>query len=234
MNDSALFYRLQMLDVEADEGQRRLQEIAALLSGNEALAEARRVLGQAQAALSTAQAALRELELQSQSLAEKTETTERRLYSGQVRNPKELAGLEEEHQYLLRRRLSLDEELLEAMVALEEASDQEQAAQAVVQTLEAEWAEARVALRDEQASLQARLAELAVQRQPLAAQVKTDDLRLYEGLRPRRGGRAVALVRGRVCQGCGMAVPTAFLSRVRDAEELMRCPNCDRILTLGN
>ena len=234
MNQVDLLYALQQLDLESASHGKRLQEIEATLARNEALEEAKVALQQAQGRLAAARAGLKDRELESQQTSSELRQTEQRLYGGRVRNPKELASLEEKAQFLKRRRASLDDDLLEAMLELDEASEQNQAAEATVQRLEAEWETTQQTLAEERQRLKARLGELHSQREGVVAQVHPGNLQLYEVLRQHKGGRAIAPVQAKACQECGVTVPKALVNRAREGQELIRCPNCDRILVVAN
>ncbi|MGQ9586171.1 MAG: zinc ribbon domain-containing protein [Anaerolineae bacterium] len=223
-------YALQELDLEAARHTARLQEIAKRLAGNQELEAQRNLCRETQKRLTEARIALKDLELESQKLVSEIQSTERQLYSGNVRNPKELANLEGKLESLRRRRASLEDELLEAMVRADEASEDHQAAERSVQQMEAEWQDTRQNLLEERQGLETRLQELQKHRTEIVAEVHPSNLQLYEALRQRKGGRAVALVQGQVCRECGIAVPTGLVGRAREGVEPTRCSNCDRIL----
>jgi predicted nucleic acid-binding Zn-ribbon protein len=54
----------------------------------------------------------------------------------------------------------------------------------------------------------------------------------YEKLLDAREGQAVALLDGRICQGCFVTVPNNIYVRLARAVELVPCPSCGRILYL--
>ena len=62
------------------------------------------------------------------------------------------------------------------------------------------------------------------------AWLEVGDLALYEDLRHRRGGRAVAVLTGELCQGCGVTLPTNQAQQARQGEALPLCSSCERIL----
>jgi len=53
---------------------------------------------------------------------------------------------------------------------------------------------------------------------------------LYEDLRLRRAGRAVALLEGELCLGCRVTLPTSKAQQARQREDLTLCSSCERIL----
>ncbi len=234
MKPAHLLYSLQQLDLEMASHTARLQEIEAILASDQALVDARTALDAARKRLLQAQVRQRDLELEAQKLASELHATEAQLYSGRVRNPKELEGLEKKVQNLKKRRAALDDQVLEALLASEEAVAAAQEAEAALKRLEAERDAMCKALVQEREDLRARLESLQRRRETLVAGMPPRDFQAYEVLRARRGSRPVALVQGSACQACGIALPTAVLQRAREGSDLVRCPNCDRILCVAD
>ncbi len=230
MSRTQHLYELQQVDIEAGNVTLRLQDIAAQLGESAELKRARKMATDAQAALSKCRAHMQDLDLDVASLAEKIKTDEQRLYSGRVGNPKELSGLQEEVASLKRRRENKEEELLEAMVAVEEAEAGLADAQAILSQVGETWRTGQGNLVDEQASLQARLEQLAEQRTSLVVAIGPEDLATYERLRQRKGGRAVVLIANGICQGCRMSPPTSQVQQAKVSQDLVFCNNCGRIL----
>ncbi len=54
----------------------------------------------------------------------------------------------------------------------------------------------------------------------------------YEKLLGAREGEAMAMLDGRVCQGCYVSVPHNLYVRLARANEIVECPSCNRILYL--
>jgi len=173
---------------------------------------------------------MQDLDLEVSGLAQKIKTDEGRLYSGRVTNPKELTGLQEEVASLKRRREKKEGDLLEAMVAVEEAEAGLADAQAILAQVGETWRAGQGNLADEQARLQARLEQLTGQRASLLAAMGTEDVMTYERLRQRKAGRAVVILADGLCQGCRMSPPTGQAQQAELGRELVFCNNCGRIL----
>jgi predicted nucleic acid-binding Zn-ribbon protein len=230
MSKVETLYRLQIIDLEVDERNRRLKEVKAILEGNEELQRAQQALQGGERKLSRQRTKLRDRELEMRSLNSKITSVENRLYSGRIKNPKELANLQGEVQYLKRRRGELEDQVLETMIEVEdsEASVTEQRER--LAHLEQEWQETQARLSAEQRELMDRLSQLQAKRAKLQRTIEAGDLALYEDLRRRRGGQAVALLEGELCQGCRVTVPTRKAQQARQGEELTLCGSCERIL----
>ncbi len=230
MTTARMLYELQQVDQAIDAKGRRLEAIAAQLKESETLQQARSKLEQLQQRVTRIERTQLEQELELRGLADKLKAEERRLYSGRVKNPKELAGLQKEVRYLKRRHEELEEQLLETMVTREEIQAQIDEAAATLDKLEAEWRAQQATLFDEQRQLQDELAALAQRREELVARVGRAALDSYDHLR-RTKGIAVAPVQGGLCGGCQVALSAVDQQRAR-GEDLAYCGNCGRILVV--
>ncbi len=229
MSRAASLYRLQQLDTEAEAGQRRLTEIAAALGETAILRQARTAARQAAAQVQEWSVRQRDLELEVQGIKSDIAAGERRLYGGSVRNPKELTDLQAKVASLKRLLERKEENLLEAMIAREEAEAAQAKSQDLLTRVEASLQAEQAALRAEAERLETRLTEIARDRQALLPEIKPDDLELYRFLRRAKGGLAVVLMRSGACSACGIEVPQGQLERGRE-EGLLTCGNCERIL----
>lgn len=222
-------YRLQQIDTEIREKKQRLGAVLRAQKEPDALLAARGRAEKAAAELQQWQISQKDLNLELSSLNNKAKSSENRLYSGNVRNPKELEDLQKEIESLGRRRSGLEDDVLEAMIMMEETQAEREAADEALAQIEADW-ELRVAgLKVEQNELALRLNTLNALRQKQAALISPNLLAEYEQLSQRRGGVAVAALRGNECQGCRLTVSA---NKVKDAAEgkLVYCGSCGRIL----
>ena len=230
MNRSQLLYRLQTIDLEMGNGKRRLEEVEAGLGESEELRQARRALQKAKDELNHWRTTLRDLELEAKSLTAKITSVEERLYSGRVTNPKELANFQNEVSYLKRRRGQLEDRQLEAMVEVEEHEAEVDSKKASLAQIEAEWTQTQERLTEERSELEERLAHLKKERVEVEGMIEAEDLALYGELRSRKGGRAVALLEGEVCQACRVTLPTSRVQQARSVDSLNFCSSCQRVL----
>ena len=229
MTQIHLLYQLQQIDDDLRGGKRRLQEVLQELQGSEALQQAQRQQEKAAAELQRARHQQKELELEVGSLVSKLQRSEERLYSGRLHNPKELSDLEHEVASLTRRRGGLEDELLELMVAAEEAEETEASAGERLQSAETQWRARREVLSAERDRLQAHLTQQLAAREELVARLDRAALAAYENTSRRRAGIAVALLHDELCQVCGVRVSGTVLRGAR-AGELVYCASCGRIM----
>ena len=234
MADTAqTLYRLQLLDTELSEQQSKLREAKGSLGESAELLAARRTRAQASEELATWRARLRDLELDLQGLNDKIAKTERRLYNGRVTSPKELEALQQDYESLKRSRERLEDEVLLAMTRFDEWEKAVADATAQLTEVESKWRAEQDRLAREIEQLQDRIETLNKERATLTALLAADELALYEDLMRKKGGRAVALLVGQICQGCRVTVPTSKAQLVRRGQGLVICNNCGRILVSG-
>jgi hypothetical protein len=229
MTKGADLYRLQCLDREGDERGRRLTEVEAALGENEALIQARQSLESIQALVKKQAVRQRDLELETQGVANKISRSEQRLYSGAVTNPKELTDLQSEVASLRRRRQKLEDDLLAAMIELEETQDTEVKAQRHLDQTQAQWTAQQADLAAEREEIQGKLAQIKRMRAQVVPKIDAADLANYQTLRRRKSGLAVVQVLNGACGGCGLAVPPSLEWQLRH-EEVGTCSNCGRII----
>ena len=64
----------------------------------------------------------------------------------------------------------------------------------------------------------------------IVASVDEELHRRYEMIFSRRGGLAVVEIRGGTCLGCHMNVPPQLFNQIQRMEQVILCPNCQRML----
>lgn len=225
-------YDLQVVDLEIYEAEQSLRVVESGLGESEELRSARGSLAQASERQAELRRRLRNLELDLEEVIEKREASEKTLYSGKVKSPKELTGLEQEVQLLKRRQVEVEDETLEVMGQLETVEARLEREKRELERLEVRWREEQAELKEKQAALSSRLSLLREKRESLQAAIDPEDLAIYEDLRRRKARQGVALVQNSICQGCGVAVSTSKVTKVLRGVELVHCANCERILYL--
>ena len=230
MTQTSPLYRLQSIDSEVAVKRSRLDEINVLLGENQEVRAARERLSAAEEQVRAARAHIADLELGIAGLDDKAKATEKRLYGGTVGNPKELQDMDQELASLRGRRETLEETLLEAMLALEEGQSQEAQARSELEVIEARWAASQGDLAKEKQTFEARLLDLEADRQRMLAKADANMLAVYEHLRARLGGLAVATIKDGVCTACGVAPTSMIAQKARRGQLDALCPTCGRIL----
>ena len=224
-------YRLQQRDLRLDALRRRKRDIeAAVIEPASVLTS--RATAAATRQVETLQGSLRDADLERQSLNTKITSEERRLYGGKVSNVKEMTSIESEIQSLRRRLSTLDDRMLETMMALETAQAEQRTATDKLTAIERRWATHLAGLQEQQRAVEVELGEVETAIADLRATLPSDALADYDELRRKKGGRAVAAINRGRCEGCQVALPVANIDRAR-LGEIARCNNCGRILVAG-
>ena len=229
MTRGEALYRLQQLDSERDAKEARLTEIRTALEDDSALREARERLEKAEKRALEWQIRQRDLELEIESLVDKVSRSEKRLYGGKVKNPKELSDLQAEVASLKGRRQRLEDTLLEAMIEKETAEEARREAREHLEEVESVWGTRQADLKVEQELLQKRLKEIQGKRSATTPRIDADVLADYEKLREIKGGQAVAHVRDDTCAVCGVTISPSAEWKLRQGE-LVHCDSCGRII----
>lgn len=231
MKQGKALFQLQEIDLTISTHLKRIAEIQTQLEDNQAVQTAKSRLEKAEALLSPLQTQLRDLELQTQSAQTKRKSTEERLYSGTVTNPKELEDMQREITSLKGRQSNLEEQTLDLMLQIDEAQTQIDEAQTnlndIVEAAEAENAD----LIEERETLHAEVDALKSQRQTTLADITSDNINTYERLRPQKANRPIGrLTPDDTCSACGIKQNNTVAKAIKQGEDLTPCINCKRIL----
>lgn len=223
-------WQLQEMDSALDTRRASLDDAHARLGDSEEVAAARIVLDERNAALRTALGTQKDIELQAEELRGKIKTAEEKLYSGSIRNPKELSDLQHDIDQLKRQLAAVEETDLEAIGAAETAQQEAQAAAANLQALEDAWRAEQAELTERVSRLTSEIAALESDRTEAAEGVDKEILAVYGHVRRARQGRGVAKLDRNLCLGCRISLPVQTVNRARAGNVLVQCPNCERIL----
>jgi predicted nucleic acid-binding Zn-ribbon protein len=226
-------YQLQLVDSEWAERSQRLARVEEGLGESEDLIRAREAVTETEGSLDELRQQMRVLELDIATVNSKLKQNQDRLYSGRVRNPKELSNLQEEADALRRRISELEDEQLELMIGIEEEEAELSERRARLRQIESTWREGQASLQSEKDELELRLVELGEARDALRASLGAADLAYYDDLRHRYGGTAVVQLKRGICQTCGVDVPTSVARAVERGEGRHYCPVCSRLLYGG-
>ena len=233
MNSALMLYRLQKIDTQIDQVKNRMAEIDRLLNEDAALRGARQALSDAEQQQDQARQALKQAEQQVESQQIKIEDSETSLYGGRIHNPKELQDLQNDVASLKKYLLALENQQLEAMVALEQADGGVQEKQTALKIVEGQHATQHAAHLGSKSSYQKELERLDAERKAITPSISPDDIRLYDKLRSQKRGIAVVAVSESACEACGATLTPAEWQNARTSNKLNYCPTCGRILYAG-
>ena len=226
---------VQLLDTRIDQLRHQRAHLpprAALRSLATELDAAQSLVDEAAARLKALRSSQKEAEDHASLLEDKATAVDRTLYDGSVTAHKELESLQAEIRQLKEHQAEFEDQALELMEQAEPVEAERDERQRSVDTLVARREELEAELAVGEAELDVQLDALVAERTAAIAPVPADLVSLYDALRERLGGVAVAKLAGARCEGCHLEIPSAELEQVRRAptDEAVHCPECDRLL----
>ncbi len=203
----------------------RLEAEAIPIDASHAALQARRTaLGLAEKALSS----------EVDGLAARAKETEQTLYSGSVRSPKELSGLQAEMQAFRARQGELETRELALLEEIESVDAEIAANREAQERMRVESRQIEALLRSAEERIDGELGSLLAARSNGLPAISAEVLAAYEKLRKRErlAGRVVARILEGGCTGCRMRLPIHEhnLMQARPEDALLVCPHCGRIL----
>jgi predicted nucleic acid-binding Zn-ribbon protein len=224
---------LQAIDSEIDQKSARIDAIRAALGPTDELLTARKLLEEMRASLHALEARQRQLEWDVEDRGGKIKDLETKLYSGTVRNPKDLSGLQTEIEHL---KISLGQVEDQALGVIGQADDLRAAAAGQTRALaeiEERWKADQASLRAEGTRLTSDLKALTPRRQAATGGIAGPVMARYDELRRIRRGVAVARIDRNMCLGCRTTLATSEVQKARQGQ-VAYCSSCGRILYAGH
>lgn len=224
-------YQLQQTDLAIRRKNERLKEISLELANQERVLKAQRAVDDAENHLKPLQKELRGLDLQVQATKQKQKSSEQRLYSGTVSNPKELQDIEQSIAALKRWQNELEDKMLELMLEVDAATETLEDAQRRLNVVLEESESNNKDLLSEKVVLESELESLKTERKTFVEDIEREYLTLYENLSPKMAFRPIAtLTDDASCSICGVKQTNVHAQDIRRSGDLLRCANCNRIL----
>jgi len=230
MSTARQLYGLQEIDLQIAANEREQARLEGLLGESEEVRRLREEIAAREEERAGLERQQRSAEMDADTLSAKLAEVEEALFSGRVRNPKELTNLQREADDLKARRDAVEEQALLCMERAEEINATLATMTGELKRLESAWQQRQAELAAELASLRQEHTALLRRREAAASQIEAGLLAIYQELRARRG-TAVARVEQGTCRGCQISLPTTDLQRVRGGG-VVRCGSCGRILYL--
>lgn len=226
-------YHLQKLDSRLDSIKDRLKSISSILNSDARIAVAEKVLDEKKKAFSVQQKKLQLIEESIHAKRMKIEQSEASLYGGGIKNPKELQDLQKEIVSIKSTILSLEESELAAMFDVENAEKEVTVAEDALKTVMTTVACSQSQLMAERTELEQTVHKLEQERPAIVSQISSSSLDLYEELRKKKRGIAVAAVEERCCSLCGTELTPAEFQAAKSPSTLFYCASCGRLLYVG-
>jgi predicted nucleic acid-binding Zn-ribbon protein len=231
MNVARQLYELQELDLEIESDEQALKQVTSQLGESQEVLEAQEQLQSEQERLEGLKHQQHSAEWEIDDITTKIAAAEESLFSGRIKNPKELASLQHEVETFKSRRGQLEEKALSVIDQVEQAEAAVAGTTSRLGNLTADWQRQQKQLADEMSRLKAALSDLKEKWRQLSGQVEPETIEFYQQLRSRKG-TAVARVEQGICRGCRISLPITDLQRAR-GNNLVQCSSCGRILFLA-
>lgn len=223
--------QLQVTDTELEALIREHRELVAKLADQQNLLQARARYQQALDAFTAAGKHQKDLEFELGRVNAKLKQDEDMLFSGKMKSAREVENLQAEVEALKRRKAALEDQLLEAMLATEEAEAVKQDAQAELTRVSADYEAAQAEAKARKEAVERQVAALQNQRAAALAALPADVRDAYTYLQKRMGTLVVASLHGQACGICGIDVNAQAQRAVRSGQ-LVYCEGCGRLLVV--
>jgi predicted nucleic acid-binding Zn-ribbon protein len=227
---TADLWRLQEIDSAIDVRQASMDDARSRLGDSEELAAVRGQAVEQATAQRQAAATQKDLDLQTDDLKSRVAVAEEKLYSGAIKNPKELTDLQHDIDQLKRQLTAMEDRDIEAMSALETIEGDLRASEASIESLDAAWREEQAELAKKIDQLSAEVSGYESERVVVAGEIDPGVLKVYDHVRRAHQGKGVARLDRNLCLGCRISLPTSTVNKARAGSALVQCPNCERIL----
>ena len=224
-------FELQQIELSIQGHVRQLEEMDRRIRHNAPFEQAEADLKVAEYEGAGIEKQYKELDAEAEAPRAQIRQITDKLYSGKIKNPKELVGYEQEAESLKASLAKKDDVLLDMMEKLESGKSVvkklRETSKAAKSAWESEKAELKVLVDEEKRGL----SDLEKKRGDLLALIDKDTLAAYEGLKGRKGQVVVRVEQGR-CLGCRVSLSVNELQRAR-GNAIVTCGNCGRILYLS-
>jgi predicted nucleic acid-binding Zn-ribbon protein len=231
MSVAKKLYELQEIDQEIESHEQTLAQLNGQMGDDREVAEVRTRLEQEQGKLEELNGQQHSLEWELDDIQSKITKAEEELYSGKIKNPKELTSLQHEVEILKEKRGQLEDKDLEIMEQIESLTDTAKVVSSELAAVASDWKKRQQEMAAEIQQLEVKLKGLNAQREAALSKIESEAAELYAGLKERRG-KAVAKIDQGLCRGCRIQLPVADLQKARSGD-LVQCSSCSRILFLA-
>ena len=172
----------------------------------------------------------RQVEGEIDALGQRLDEERTRLYEGSLSTAREIQAAEAEIASTTRRRAEHEDQMLEVMERVEEIEARHTELREVRAALAGRIAEATAARDAAAQDLIARIAEVQVRRDPIAAALPPDLLARYEEAARRSGGTGVGVLKANACTACRITFPMSEINGYLTGPPLTTCSQCRRLL----
>lgn len=222
-------YSLQQTDTKLLTLRAELHKTQLALKEPAVLVLARKKDAELSTSLTNVSTSIKDSELQIGTLQEKLNQSTERLYSGKIKNPKELEDIENEVKSLNNRKETMELELMELMENQESTSNASNTNKTELAQMEEGWVQKSQSLRIEQGEIALKMKALLGKRKEQAAKIDLPVLTQYQKLVQSKSGLGLVKLKGATCSGCKIGMDAGTV-RLINSGKLTNCPSCGRYL----
>jgi predicted nucleic acid-binding Zn-ribbon protein len=224
-------FELQQIELSIQGQVRQLEEMDLRIRHNGPFEQAEADLKAAEDERAGIEKQYKELDAEAEAPRAQIRQITDKLYSGKIKNPKELVGYEQEAGLLKASLAKKDDLLLDMMEKLESGKAAIKKLRETSKAAKSVWESEKTELKVLVDEAKKELGDLEKKRGGLLALIDKDTLATYEGLKGRKGQVVVRVEQGR-CLGCRVSLSVNELQRAR-GNAIVSCGNCGRILYLS-
>lgn len=158
---------------------------------------------------------------------------ESNLYGGTIQNSKEMMQVQSRIQQLQEQIAASEGSSIDCMQAQEDLQQEITDLQSKYQAAQNKLTEKRRENTEAILKITAQLKEMEDVRSKLRSTFDQAILTVYDDLY-RKNGSAVAILRGDICSGCRVSVPSNKLGKVEEGTALIYCDTCGRLIIAGD
>ena len=230
MSDVLALYRVQQLELEIINDTKRIKTIDELIENDEALREAEAAFETATTEFEDADRRAKDMELEIAALLDKRAASESLLYSGEVKNPKEMQDLQMELEALSRRKDVLDDELKRIAGERDGCKQQLDERESQLESTRIGRANENKELLEEKESLGAKVSDQLSKRKTAVSKIPADVFKTYNSMRVKNSNRPVSVLKDDACTVCGIEQNSMVITAINRSDDMVHCQSCGRIL----
>lgn len=174
----------------------------------------------------------RSLEQLSEKLAQQAQGSKDRLYNAKGGSLKELLSLQQAMQ-----RIELDIQKSEAeywdtFKEIEQLKEKRKNLKEMIKALKNQYNEGVKLYKAEKNNIELKLAEITIKEEELRERLAPEVLKKFADTEKRFPYNPVAVMKGGICSGCHISVPSVLAIKIRESKTINRCDSCGRLLIL--
>ncbi len=230
LNIIDLLLRLQNIDREIITKKRDFKQLKSTIENAGGVNQAKIEMQEAKKVLEQSKVKVALLESDRLSHQERMTTVRARLYSGVIKNEREMQALQSEYESAKAK----FEETKFGVTDLKRASlKSETKLKTIVEkikALEIQWSQKQKKIVEDITSVAEELTSLSKRRKSISAKVPADTLNQYNKLITLKRGKAVVKIHRGTCQGCNVRLPISEIANVKLLDMPAMCSICGCIL----